>query len=179
MRMRVLGPTTLVGLLLLIPTTVSAGVIGQSGLRGPYAITDKSTSPGGVCLHDPNNQHNLLGIEVRGPKVKARDITPGVDHQWVGFTMTVQRYENDGNWHAWVIMSYAKQYAADNAWTTFSNRRDKEDGGFRAGHYRAVITVVWFTPGSSTTIQGRLGWAVNHYSQKNGANSITVDCTDT
>jgi hypothetical protein len=168
-----------VALLVLTPASAWAGIIGQSGVRGPFGITDTSTSPGATCIHGRHNPGNILGIDTRGPRVKARDTTSGVDHQWVGFRVLIERYGLDRTWHVWIDTSFATQYAADNAWTTFPDVPLREKGGFRTSDYRAVVSVVWYAPGSSTTIQGHLGWAVTHYSHSNSAGSITAVCTDT
>lgn len=134
--------------------------ISQDGKIGTFTIPDSDTTPGGRCVYDaggPGDQGNDIDImEVRGPTVFARDRSSERDRQTVGVKVIFQHSANEGGSGGWVngeTTDLVKKVAFDDQAATFRKRTwvvpIEEDF-----HFRALVKIVWFKPGSSSQSQG-------------------------
>jgi hypothetical protein len=134
--------------------------ISQDGKIGTFTVPDSDTTPGARCVYDaggPGDQGNDIDImEVRGPKVFARDRSAERDRQTVGVKVIFQRSVNAGGSGGWVegqATELVKRIAYDDTAAKFPKRSwvvpIEEDY-----HFRALVKIVWFKPGSSSQSQG-------------------------
>jgi hypothetical protein len=134
--------------------------ISTSGKIGTFTIPDSATTPGGKCIYDaggPGDQGNDIDImEARGPKVFARDRSSERDRQTVGVKVIFQHSANEGGSGGWVTgeaTDLKKKVAFDDQAATFRKRTwvvpIEEDF-----HFRAIVKIVWFKPGTTSQKQG-------------------------
>src|SRR5215217_3555564 len=94
---------------------------GHVGLVGSHSLTDTSGSPGTICTYRANGR--LETFKVRPPNVLARNETPGVDQQKVGWRFIIQRKKSaDASWVTYVKSSVVKAAAYDNLKAGFTAR---------------------------------------------------------
>jgi hypothetical protein len=134
--------------------------ISQDGKIGTFTLVDADTTPGGKCIYDaggPGAQGNDIDImEARGPKVFARDRSSVRDRQTVGVKVIFQHSANEGGSGGWVTgeaTDLKKKVAFDDQAATFKKQTwvvpIEEDF-----HFRAIVKIVWFKPGTTSQKQG-------------------------
>src|SRR3954468_13805759 len=67
------------------------------GLYGEHSLRDRWSNPGAICTYD-NAWGQLQSIEVRAPRVLARDASSGGDSQEVGWQFWIKRHLDEGRW---------------------------------------------------------------------------------
>ncbi|HKZ92885.1 MAG TPA: hypothetical protein VJZ50_12175 [Candidatus Limnocylindrales bacterium] len=132
----------------------------QSGQIGTFVIPDSDARPGVACTYDaggPGAQGNDIDImAAKGPRVFARDRTSERDQQTVGVKVIFQRSVNEGGSGGWVTADatdVVKKTAFDDQAAKFAERTwlvpIEEDY-----HFRALVVINWYKPGSVTQRQG-------------------------
>lgn len=132
----------------------------QKGKIGTFVITDNAIKPGVDCTYDaggPGDMGNDIDLmEARGPKVFARDRSTRRDHQTVSTQVTFQRSVNAGGTGGWITAKktrVARKLAYDDKAAVFPRTSwvvpIEEDY-----HFRALVTVRWYKPGSTKVVQG-------------------------
>lgn len=143
--------------------------ISEQGKTGTYVIVDTEARPGVTCMYDAGGggaQGNDIDImEARGPRIFARDRSSRRDRQAVGVRFIFQRSVNEGGtggWQAAKTTSMQKKTASDDQPAVFGKRSwlvpIEEDV-----HFRTVVILTWFKPGSTTRIQGTAKLRFVHY----------------
>jgi hypothetical protein len=156
-------PAFVIGLLmalLIAPTTLAAVSMNTSGKIGPFVIRDDPTRPGVVCTYDaggPNDMGNDLDLmDARGPRVFARDRNARRNKQAVSVAYRFQHSALEGGNGGWVTAKAFKQVkktAYDDQAATFP-RRSWLVPFDQFYHYRVLVIIRWFKPGSKTVVQG-------------------------
>ncbi len=165
-------------LLVSVQPAAAFTVLSSTGLTGTYSLTD-AASPSGhqstICYYRTATS-KLDKIEVRHPQVKARNRTSGRDHQWVGWQFIVQHQTPSGTtWQTIYGSSFAKADAADNLAAAFANRTWAGPAD-PTGKYRVLVVIRWYTPGSTSAIQGQVKLRDTYYESKwNGHAIISPD----
>jgi len=165
----------------LISGAAVATVLAVVGTVGASADTllDHHGRTGTASLHDQNVNHQggarcdysfsdarnggAATIRVRAPRVLARNRTAGTDHQMVGWRVILQQSPDDINFGKWYTVSKSpvqKASATDTAKAGFTPRTFNVP--FNT-FVRAHVQVYWYTPGSSTDVQGWQLRSVDHY----------------
>ena len=125
-------------------------VDGQGGARCDYSFSD--ARDGGAAT-----------IRIRAPRVLARNRTAGTDHQVVGWRVILQQTPDDlhfGTWYTVFRSPVVKASATDTVKAAFTPR--KFNVPFNT-FVRARVQLFWYTPGSSSVVQGWQLRSVDHY----------------
>jgi hypothetical protein len=172
---RLLLPALIAALLINVQTAEAFTVSSITGVIGRYGLTDSPAPIGqqaAICFYNTTT-FKLAKIEVRGPQVKARNRTSSRDSQWVGWQFIVQQQAPSGTTWATIHSSTVlKALAYDNLAASFA------DGSWTgpsdpSGKYRLVVVIRWYSPGSSTAIQGQAKVIDSYYeSTWNGASYV-------
>lgn len=171
-RTSIVVSATLLALVLAVQPVAASTPVSQTGKVGPYQIDDfQDTTRGANCVYKKTktNGKNRLGeINVRPPKVHARDTGAGNQSQWVGWRFIIQQdKEFDGTYKSIFKSTFVKKKATETsiaaftrrAWTAHSNPK---------GNYRVRVVLVWYKPGTSTTVQGKVVEQIDWYNVKKG-----------
>jgi hypothetical protein len=153
----VLVATTLA---LALGTSTALGAVpeSQKGKIGTFSIPDSNAEPGVACTYDAaiGSGNDLDVMEASGPRVFARNRTTGRDAQTVGVRFLFQRSVNEGGSGGWVTedrTGMIRKTAYDDKPARFGKRSwlvPLEENY----HYRALLLIKWFRPGSTTKGQG-------------------------
>jgi len=153
-------------------------VTGQSGLTGPYSLTD-AMSPAGyqavVCSYSTAGSKLTL-VTAHHPVVKARNRTAGRDSQVVAWQFIVQHATPSGTTFTTLYASpFARAKAYDNLAAPFADRSWQAPPD-PTGKYRVVIVVRWYVPGSTTAIAGQVKLRDGFYESRwNGHSIVSPD----
>ena len=161
-------------LLVGVQPAAAFSVLSSTGLTGSYSLTD-ADSPSGhqstICSYRTST-YKLTAIEVRHPQVKARNRTSGRDSQWVAWQFIVQNQTPSGTtWQTIYGSAFAKASAADNLAAAFTNRTWVGPAD-PTGKYRILIVIRWYTPGSTSSIQGQVKLRDLYYESKWNGNAV-------
>jgi hypothetical protein len=164
----------LVALLVGAQPAAAFTVLSSTGLTGPYSLTDASSPTGhqsATCTY-ATATYKLTKIEVRHPQVKARNRTGHLDRQSTGWQFIVQHQTPSGTtWSTIYSSTFAKATAADNLAAPFVNRTWAAPAN-PTGKYRIQLVIRWYTPGSSTTIDGHVKLRDAYYESKWNGNAL-------
>lgn len=168
--------SVLAGLLVGVQPAAAYTVVSHTGVLGPYSLTDAGSPighQGATCFYKTST-YKLTKIEARRPVVKARNRTSGRDSQWVSWQVIVQHQTPSGTTWATVFAStFTKALAYDNQAAPFANRTWTAPAT-PTGKYRVLLVIRWYTPGSSSTIQGQVKLRDSFYESKwNGYTHIS------
>jgi hypothetical protein len=160
--LRIVTTLTAAALAVALGASASLGAvpISTEGQIGTFTIPDSMTTPGGKCIYDaggPGDQGNDIDImEVAGPKVFARDRSSERDRQTVGVKVIFQHSVNEGGSGGFVngeVTDLVKRVAFDDQAAKFKKETwvvpIEEDF-----HFRALVKIVWFKPGTTSQKQG-------------------------
>ncbi len=188
MRRHKLRPALLLGALILalvlgVQPVAAVNVTHASGVFG-YAVLQDAHFPkqGANCDYKTtksNGVYPLKDMSVRTTRIYARDTTSGTDQQWVGWRFKIQRDINfDQSFSTLFTSSVMKAEATDTTPATFNRRKWTPAPNLHTGNYRIQVTWLWYTPGSSTTVQGKqVGLIEWYHVQGGGADTVrNNDC---
>jgi hypothetical protein len=151
-------------LALVIAAFPSAVVLASTGTVGRWSLIDTDRYPGATCVYHTTPDDEVHQIRIRAPVIYAIDATSGVDTQTVGWRWIVQ-YSTDlgATWHLEQRGPIVKAAATDRYNAQWPKLVGTWDRGTTALHgvYRAVVSMIWFTPGGG--VQGRTNAIVAHY----------------
>ena len=149
--------TTIAALLSLMSLLVAAGpasaeIIDSHGMTGDwgYLPADDESSPAGKCGYSDrlaDSYAHLRWIKVRAPRVAARDITGGQDHQQVSWQVIVQRSSASG----WTTVKKSSAHSFT-AYDDSSSAHSPIKVKFKATtdqSWRALILIKWLRNGSA------------------------------
>jgi hypothetical protein len=136
---------------------VAAGT--ETGDPGRYEIVDSEDTPGVRCLY--REDFVVERVRVRAPRLYARDVSPGVDHQLVGWRIVVKRADMDGGpWRRAARSSIATAVARDDAPAPLDRRTLRFEGD-PTSRYRVVIRMLWYEAPNGAlegSENARVGW---------------------
>ncbi len=151
--------SVLICALLAIPSAAAADTpVAHSGSYGPHYLTDTVEYPGAYCHFNEN--YTLDRVRVRPPVIYAKDRGTGKDSQWVGWQVIVRgRAFDETAWHTVSVSSIVKAVASDDRAASLRMRN------IPVFHLEARVTIkmIWYKPGSSTTIAGWARHRVDNY----------------
>jgi hypothetical protein len=167
----------LAALLMGLPLVIAlATPASASGTTGRWSLIDTVLYPGATCFFHTTPDDELHRIRVRAPVIYAVDRTSAVDRQTVGWRWTIQVSDNGGvTYHGLrqgpiVTATATDRYNAQ--WPSLSSTFVRV-GNLHAA-YRAVVTMIWYTPGGA--IGGTQRATVAHYVDHfNGADQAPGD----
>jgi hypothetical protein len=142
-------------------SALGAQPVGGKGKIGTFSIPDEPTAPGVSCTYDAaigmGNDLDVMQTS-KGLRVFARDRRAGTrDAQTVGVRFLFQRSVEEGNSsNAWVTANRTKMIkktAYDDKPARFGGRSWTVpfDENY---HYRTLVLIKWFRPGSTSKGQG-------------------------
>lgn len=141
-------------------TVMAATALSQSGKRGAWNVRDTDVNPGVHCIYDadvPGAQGNDIDImTATGPKVFARNRSGRRDGQWVSARIIFQHSVNEGGTGGWVTgkaTARVKKFAWDDQAAKFGDRAWEVDVE-EDYHFRVIVILRWYKPGSKTQVQG-------------------------
>ncbi len=119
---------------------------------GPHALLDSRAFPGVECVYGTDT--NLVRLRVRPPTMYARDRSSDRDRQWVGWQVDLRFKADRGTWSTIKHTSVIKVRAWDDTPAAFRTRSVTTPGAAGSGSYRIQVRMLWYKPGSDTTVQG-------------------------
>jgi hypothetical protein len=178
-RTSIVMSAVLLAVVLAVQPAAAAKTLSETGKIGPYQVDDfQDTTRGANCVYKKTktNGKNRLGeINVRPPKMHARDTGAGNQSQKVGWRFIVQQdKEFDGTYKDIFTSSVVKGTATETsiaaftrrAWTAHSNPK---------GNYRVKLILIWYKPGSSTTVHGKAQVRIEWYNvKKSNGTSVKI-----
>lgn len=159
--------TTSLALALGSTTALGAVLENQKGKIGTFVIPDSNAQPGVACTYDAGGGtgNDLDVMDAKGPRVFARDRTAQRDQQTVGVRFLFQRSVNEGGSGGWVTANRTKMIkktAYDDKAAKFAQQSwlVPFDENY---HYRTLVLMKWYQPGSSTKGQGSTKQRFQYY----------------
>lgn len=159
----------LVGCLAIVGSMVLAGSgpvaadtdLGHTGLVGANSLTDTLTKPGTRCDYiTGDGREGAATVNVRPPKVFARNRTAGLDRQTVGWRVVLQQSEDFVTWYTDEHSPVVKALATDATKAAFSPMSIAVPFNL---FVRVHVVMFWYVPGSTTVVQGRSVREVDDY----------------
>lgn len=151
-----LGGPALVGSLLVIALSTAPvlahTVISQTGLRGTWALQDTQRRPGATC--DYNIYGDLYQVKIKPPTVESSHAAA----TWVGWKYQILRRGSSG-WRVIEVSNVQRDMATSSAaadgftWRTWDNLGVDPPAN---GRYKVRILILFYAPGSSTTVEGKV-----------------------
>jgi hypothetical protein len=163
--MRQLGSVVALGGVLVFGTTGVAAAATSDvshGLIGTYKMHDRQAAPESTCNYT-SSDNNLAAnnIQVLPPTVFARDRTAGTDHQRVGWRVRLQESADYVHWYAVGKTAVQKAGATDSTAASLSPLQINVT--FDNAFSRIRVDILWYHPGSSSTVQGSVTHAGRWY----------------
>jgi hypothetical protein len=154
--MTVLAGTMLATILAAQPAS-AAQVLSSTGSPGHYKFNDSMQTPGIQCYYGHVNAANqdLKKIDVHGPRLWARNSTSGRDTQTVGWRYIIQHSQAGGDppWETYHTSALVKATTHDDVGYKFPTQTWIAPPDFNV-QWRVKLALLWYTPGSSTTVSG-------------------------
>jgi len=151
-------------------------VISESGMVGPYSLTDTSEMPAGTCGYgDPQPPYDwawLHWMKVRAPQVYAADRKPGVrDQRHVDWRIRIQRHLF-GSLDPWETVAQShiqKALAYEDAAAPFTPIKLRYNANVNIPNndsyvYRAFVIIRWIKFGG--TVEGTVRLTPTYYRMK-------------
>ena len=144
----------LAAILALVPAAPASAdtSLDEVGRVGPHALLDSRAFPGVRCVYGTDT--NLARLRVRPPTMYARDRTSDRDRQWVGWQVLLRFKAEGGTWSTIKSTSVNKVRAWDDSPAALRTRSVTTPGRAGSGSYRVQVRMLWYKPGSDTTVQG-------------------------
>ncbi|MFN8594023.1 MAG: hypothetical protein U0031_21425 [Thermomicrobiales bacterium] len=148
------------------PAALADIELGHTGLTGRHRLADMYDSPGAACdiVLPGRNSLGETWIRVSPPVIFARDRTPGVDEQPVGWRANILVLnERTGIWQTVRQGVTIRTTATDQLASYFNGQGWLV--GFPLSHaaYRATVEMFWYDPDAAEQIEGHAIHAVEHY----------------
>jgi hypothetical protein len=146
----------------------AAHVTSTSGSHGNYVIADTSDHPAAHCYYGnaSSSSQDLTKIKIPAPTVYAKDSTSHRDSQKVGWQFVIQHGTSVGSfpsgWKTSYTSSVVKATGYDNQAASFSSRTWTATPNINRW-WRVKIYLLWYQPGSSTTVAGEVKDIVDYY----------------
>lgn len=158
----------------------AAQVLEQTGLPGYYKFNDSLLKPGIECYFGNVNgpDQDLKKIDVHGPRMWARDSTPAVDTQTVGWRFVIQHSQAGGDppWETYHKSAWVKATTHEDVGYKFPTQTWTAPPALNV-QWRVKLTLQWYTPGSSTTVSGRIRlldqYQITHYPPNPDIHNVT------
>jgi hypothetical protein len=148
-----------------LPATAMADTkLKDRGLFGQHSLRDSWQHAGVIC-HYKDDWSAIQSMDVRAPRVWARDTTPGVDQQQVGWIFLIKGHAN-GQTTTLYKSPMQVASATDTQMAPFATVSVSTSPP--GGHHYVVIKMFWFEPGSGVVE----GWAKHRVDRYHRQTSI-------
>lgn len=127
-------------------------VISSSGHTGDYGYlpSDDSSHPPGKCGYgavQADGLAHLRWIKVIGPKIAARDVTGGRDHQQASWQLKIQRSVHGGPWKTVAHSGIQTKTTYDDVSADYTPMKVSVNGKIDQ-IYRAIVILRWMRNGN-------------------------------
>ena len=127
---------------------VRAGIeLGSAGNVGGHGVTDTRESPGVTCRFAPPLAWSAgeTWLQVRPPLMVARDTTPAVDEQLVGWRAVIATWDRaSAAWKPFVEGPTQRAVAAENRAAQFDSRTPEGHFFLGYGAYLVTVELFWY-----------------------------------
>ncbi len=161
MKLRVAVALALAMTLLLPGLALADTKIRDQGLFGEHRLRDRWSNPGAICTYD-NSWGQLQSIEVRAPRVLARDVSSSEDSQNVGWQFSIKRRFEDGRQVTVYASSTQIATATDTAAAPFARMSTAFVPDY-PGPFKVVVRMFWYETGGA--IEGMAKHRIDHYTR--------------
>jgi hypothetical protein len=135
--------------------------VGHFGVVGRHRLVDTTAKPGVRCDYlTGDGREGAATLTVRPPRVFARNRTPVVDSQMVGYRVRLQQSEDFVHWYTDFNSPIVKATASDTTKASFP--ATTVDVPFNL-YVRVQVVMFWFAIGTTSSIEGRAIHAVDIY----------------
>ena len=132
------------------------------GLYGEHRLRDRWSNPGAVCTYDLS-WGQLQSVEVRAPRVLARDVTLGQDQQDVGWQFRIKRRLEAGSKVTVFTSSIQIASATDTAPAPFTRMSAAFVPNY-PGPFTVLVRMFWY--GTGGAIEGMAKHRIDHYTRR-------------
>jgi hypothetical protein len=162
-----LAALALVASLLIAAPAARADIeLGHEGETGRHRLADMYDSPGAVCdiVLPGNDSIGETWLRVNPPVMFARDRTPALDEQFVGWRATISVLnEASGAWRVVRRSGTVRAVASDDLASYFNGQGWLAEFPLTRATYSATVEMLWYDPYDSLLVEGRATHAVEHY----------------
>jgi hypothetical protein len=140
--------------------------LGHIGLTGRHRLADMYDSPGAVCDVVLPGADSLgeTWVRVNPPVMFARDRTPDVDEQYVGWRATVSALnEESGAWRIVRRSATTKAVASDGLASYFNGQGWLAGFPLSRATYSVTVEMLWYNPADSREVEGRAMHVIEHF----------------
>jgi hypothetical protein len=141
--------------------------LGQEGLVGRHRLVDMHDSAGASCDIVLPSRDSLgeTSLYVNTPVMFARNRTPAVDEQMVGWQATASVLdETTGAWHVVSQSELARELASDDLASYFHGQGWLAEFPVSRATYTVTVEMFWYDPADPTRIEGKATHAIENYS---------------
>jgi hypothetical protein len=141
--------------------------LGHEGNTGRHRLADMYDSPGAVCDIVLPGRGSLgeTWLRVNPPVMFARDRTPGLDEQVVGWRVSISALnEATGAWRVVRKSDTTRAMASDDLASYFNGQGWLAAFPLGRATYAATVEMLWYDPTDADRLDGKATHAVEHYS---------------
>lgn len=148
------------------PAALADSEMGHTGLTGRHRLADMYDSPGAVCdlVRPGADSLGETWLRVNPPIMFARDRTPEVDQQWVGWRAVVSALdERTETWHEVRRSDVTRDLARDNLASYFDGQGWLAEFPLSRATYGVVVEMIWYDPFDPDRVEGRAEHGVEFF----------------
>jgi hypothetical protein len=141
--------------------------LGREGLVGRHRLVDMHDSAGATCDIILPGRESLgeTWLYVNAPIIFARNRTPAIDEQLVGWQATTSaRDESTDAWHVVRQSDVAREMASDDLASYFHGQGWLAEFPLGRTSYSVTVEMFWYDPSNPNQIEGRVTYAIENYS---------------
>jgi hypothetical protein len=150
-----------------VPAARADMELGHEGKVGRHRLVDMHDSAGAVCdivLPGPDSLGETW-LRINPPVMFARNSTPAVDEQVVGWQATVSVLDvPTGAWHVVRQSEIAREVARDDLASYFHGHGWMAEFPVARATYSATVEMLWYDPVDPARVEGRATHAIEHFS---------------
>ena len=149
------------------PVTRADMELGREGLVGRHRLVDMHDSAGATCDIILPGRESLgeTWLYVNAPIMFARNRTPAVDEQQVGWQATASALdESTDAWHVVRQSDVAQEMASDDLASYFHGQGWLAEFPVGRATYSVTVEMYWYDPSDPNQIEGRATYAIENYS---------------
>jgi hypothetical protein len=142
--------------------------ISETGTVGAYEFLDTHSDYGGRCVYGANEK--LKKISIRAPQNVHGAYA---SNTWVGWQFKIRRSVQHNSWQTIYTSSVQKDRANDAIPANDFTRRAWYLSGTPNGLYAVRVILLFYAPGSSTNVEGRVSVRYDYYTYLMGGPTDT------
>jgi hypothetical protein len=150
-----------------VPVTRADMELGREGLIGRHRLVDMHDSAGATCDIILPSRESLgeTWLYVNSPIMFARNRTPSVDEQLVGWQATASALDDSTDaWHVVRQSDVAQEMASDDLASYFHGQGWLAEFPVGRATYSVTVEMFWYDPFDPNRIEGRATYAIENYS---------------